>query len=162
MLSYVVPAILDRFPASYLDRRRGVIIQQDGAGGHIKPTDEEWNTTINEMGLTDIIKLENQPSNSPDLNINDLGFFRSIECLVYKHRPKTKLELIQQVQSEYDKYSPSLLNRIWLTHQTVMNQILANRGCNDFKIPHMNKEKLEREGRLPKVLPVDEAIQDYR
>lgn len=29
-----------------------------------------------------------------------------------------------------------------------MNQILKNRGSNRFEPPHVNKEKLEREGRL--------------
>ena len=30
-----------------------------------------------------------------------------------------------------------------------MEQTILNDGGNDYKIPHLNKRKLEREGRLP-------------
>ena len=37
----------------------------------------------------------------------------------------------------------------------IMNCILQRRGDNDYKLPHMNKEQLWRERRLPKVIEVD-------
>ena len=36
----------------------------------------------------------------------------------------------------------------------VMNEIIKSNRDNDFKLPHMNKAKLEREGNLPLVLDV--------
>jgi hypothetical protein len=49
---------------------------------------------------------------------------------------------------------PQKINRIWLTYQTCLNEIIKQHGGNDYKIPHMDKEKLEREGRLPKNISV--------
>ena len=34
--------------------------------------------------------------------------------------------------------------------------IIANEGGNHYKIPHLGKEKLERQKRLPKTLPVSD------
>jgi hypothetical protein len=41
-----------------------------------------------------------------------------------------------------------------------MNETLKFNGGNEYKLPHMNKDKLEKEGRLPTVLMVDEFVQN--
>ena len=38
---------------------------------------------------------------------------------------------------------------IFVTLQSVLKEAMKVKGCNKFKIPHMQKEKLEREDRLP-------------
>ena len=43
----------------------------------------------------------------------------------------------------------------------VMNEILKDQGSNDYKLPHMGKEKLEREGQLPIVLEVAAETSQY-
>ena len=58
------------------------------------------------------------------------------------------------VQNAYKSYPPTQINRVWLTMQSCYNEIIACRGGNNYKIPHMNKEKLEKAGKLPKVLEV--------
>jgi hypothetical protein len=35
-----------------------------------------------------------------------------------------------------------------------MNEIIDRNGCNHYKIPHIGKERLERLGMLPYVVPV--------
>lgn len=50
---------------------------------------------------------------------------------------------------------------MWLTLMQVMNAIIEDDGRNDFKLPHMGKAKLEREGRLPTVLEVHPDVQAY-
>jgi len=47
------------------------------------------------------------------------------------------------------EYSPWKANRIFVTLQSVLKEAMKVKGCNKFKIPHMNKDKLEREDRLP-------------
>ena len=47
---------------------------------------------------------------------------------------------------------------MWLTLQSVFNQIILCNGNNDYNIEHLSKEKLEQAGQLPNVLDVvDEA-----
>ena len=41
-------------------------------------------------------------------------------------------------------------------YQSCLNEIIDSHGDNTNKIPYMGKEKLEREGKLPAVLPVTE------
>lgn len=150
LICNVLPAIVERFPSSYTFGRKGVVIQQDGAGGHIKEGDEEFQEAVEYLGMN--CRLETQPAQSPDLNINDLSFFHSIASLTKKHKPKTMLELIALVQQKYEEYPPDKLNRMWLTHQAVMNEILECNGDNDYKLPHLKKSQLERQGRLPVTL----------
>ena len=38
-----------------------------------------------------------------------------------------------------------------------LNMIIKHLGHNDYKIPHMNKAKMEWEGRLPTVINVTDA-----
>jgi hypothetical protein len=47
------------------------------------------------------------------------------------------------------EYSPHKANRIFVTLQTVLRKVMKIKGCNKYKIPHMQKERLEREERLP-------------
>ena len=53
------------------------------------------------------------------------------------------------VQREFEKYSPVLSNRIFVTLQTVMVEVMKIGGGNNYKTPHINKASLEREGKLP-------------
>jgi hypothetical protein len=38
---------------------------------------------------------------------------------------------------------------LFVTLQTVLMEAMKIKGCSKIKIPHMHKEKLEREDRLP-------------
>ena len=61
------------------------------------------------------------------------------------------------MKQKYEEYPAKKINRVWLSHMLVMNEILKDYGGNNFRIPHMNKEKLERDNRLPWILTVDAA-----
>jgi hypothetical protein len=37
-------------------------------------------------------------------------------------------------------------------------EAMKKKGCNNFKIPHMKKETLEREDRLPTSIPCDATL----
>jgi hypothetical protein len=100
------------------------------------------------------IVLHTQPPNSPDLNVNDLGLFRALEAAYLKKAPRNSNKLIQCVRDAHQEYPSAKINRLFLTLMSVMNMVIENHGCNHFKIPHMNKAKLEREKRLPITLQV--------
>ena len=121
------------------------------------PDDKEWLKALEELAPGNKISLFNQPAQSPDTNINDLAFFRSIQSLYYEAAPDSEFALIRAVLDAYDNYPSSKLNRMWVTYQSCLNEIIDCHGDNNYKIPHMNKEKMEREGRLPSVLPVTES-----
>jgi len=161
MITNVLPAIINKFPWSYLTRAgKSVKIQQDGAKSHIEEDDELWLQAVEELGVN--VELYTQAAQSPDLNINDLAFFRSIMSIYRREAPRNSLELIAAVEKAYDDYPATKINRMWLTLQSVCNEILKDDGNNDYKMPHMGKSKLERENRLPTVLQVHPDAEKYR
>jgi len=152
MINKVLPALVEKFPHSYLNPNKGVIIQQDGAKSHILEDDEEWLEAVEALQVN--VKLVTQPANSPDTNINDLAFFNSIQSLYHEAAPGDEFDMIKAVEKAYNDYPVNKINRMWLTLQSVCNEIIEHNGDNDYSIPHLRKEALEREGRLPKVLQV--------
>ena len=156
LLNEVVPSIVAKWPRDeYEDPNYTITIQQDGATSHITMDDTPFEETLEEIGVpTGKIKLLTQPANSPDLNLNDLGFFNSLQSTYYQTCPSNAMELIQMVQETYSEYPAANINRIWLTLQSCMNEIIKVHGCNQYKIPHMGKEKMEKENRLPVALEV--------
>jgi len=156
----VLPAVKDKWPVGCT---RNITIQQDGASSHISPDDEGWLDALaaGEGNWGQRIKLETQPPNSPDLNLNDLGFFRSLQSDYETECPANEEDIINFVQQSFDRYSSGKINKIWLTLQSVFNAILHVDGCNRYKIPHMKKDALERRGELPTVLPVDDIVNQY-
>jgi len=67
-------------------------------------------------------------------------------------------DLIRNVTTEYENYNPVILNRVFLTLQSCMIEVMKDNGGNKYKIPHMNKERLETQGMLPKALSCDRQL----
>ena len=65
--------------------------------------------------------------------------------------------MIQHIQQTFADYLRQNINRTWLTYMSCLKMIIEHLGDNDYKIPHMNKTKIEWEGRLPMVLNVTDA-----
>ena len=152
LLEKIIPAIKAKWP---LDCNRPIVIQQDNARPHICNTDLDFIEVAKSDGFN--ITLANQPANSPDLNINDLGFFRVIQGLQHEKAPTTVCELVGAVLEAYEEVSDSTLNHVWLSLMGCMTEILRKDGNNNYKLPHIGKGKLERLGQLPTVLnaPLD-------
>jgi hypothetical protein len=148
LLNHVLPAIYAKFP----DSEARVVVQQDNAGPHIAPDDQDFIEAVEDSGWS--VNLEFQPPNSPDFNINDLGFFKAIQSICQEDVPRNVDELIHSVTQAYAQYPAERLNNIWLSHQQAMIQSLLSRGNNVYKLAHMKKEKLLREGHLPDQLAI--------
>uniref|UniRef100_A0A453BUX0 Uncharacterized protein n=2 Tax=Aegilops tauschii subsp. strangulata TaxID=200361 RepID=A0A453BUX0_AEGTS len=86
---------------------------------------------------------------SPDLNGLDLGFFNSLQSLTDCLSLRTLQDLIKGVLDEFENYEVYKLNRVFLSLQACMVEILNHAGGNGYKIPHANKERLENLGMLP-------------
>jgi len=156
MINDVVPATQARFPTCEQTRHSTTHVQQDGAPSHI-PTEHEddpWFEEMEELGLSEQIKLVAQPPNSPDVNVNDLGFFNALQAMCHSCCPVNSLELMEMATVCCNEHPTD--NRIWLTCQSCLNEIVKCNGHNNYKIPHMGKDKLEHTNRLPLTLDVCE------
>ncbi|KAK9672628.1 hypothetical protein RND81_12G113300 [Saponaria officinalis] len=117
-----------------------IYIQQDNAKPHIQNNDPDFMAAANSDGFH--IQLVFQPLNSPDLNCNDLGYFRALQSLQSKKAAKTVDELVNEVMQAFTDYSPSKLNNVFLSLQAVMVEIMKCKGHNNFSLPHMGKGHL--------------------
>ncbi|XP_074266633.1 uncharacterized protein LOC141589912 [Silene latifolia] len=154
LIEKVVPAIKATWPIE--DMGGTIFIQQDNARTHIDPNDREFRRVASQDGFD--IRLMCQPANSPDLNILDLGFFNAIQSLQQKKRSKTVDELIDAVEKSFMEYPTIKIERTWITLQLCMIEIMKIEGSNRYKIPHMNKARMERLGTLPKQIVCDRSL----
>jgi hypothetical protein len=151
LIEQLFPAIQQKWPVG----PGPIIIQQDGAKAHINNNDQLFIEAATLAGLP--IRMTTQPPNSPDTNICDLGFFRAIDS-ANNEVSYNELELIQNIQMTFDGYDAQYLNNIWLTWMSCLNKIVEHHGKNDYRIPHMGKDRLLREERLPLTLPAGPEI----
>ncbi|CAN0137396.1 unnamed protein product [Ectocarpus sp. 4 AP-2014] len=122
---------------SDFDGKIGIWVCQDNARPHLINNDEELQTALTADGWD--IRLINQPANSPDTNILDLGFFNSIQqSLQDRTSPKKIDDLVEDVN-----------NRVWLSLQACLEQIMLAGGDNTYKLPHFGKRQLENACTLP-------------
>lgn len=145
LINNIILAIKEKWPDS--QRFRPIFIQQDNAKPHCRPDDAEVSAALTEGDWN--MSLFNQPPNSPDLNILDLGFFNAIQSLQHRNAPKTIDDLIDCVLKSYNALSREKLDNVFLTLQSCMEEIIKDDGGNRYKITHISKEKLRRSGVLP-------------
>ncbi|XP_042016290.1 uncharacterized protein LOC121764314 [Salvia splendens] len=153
LIQQIIPAIKAKWPVG---ASKDIYIQQDNATPHITAMDADFQAVANSDGFR--IQLICQPPNSPDTNILDLGFFRAIQSLQHEKPCKTVDELVWNVCSSFEELSPQTLNKVFLSLQACLNEILQCRGGNGYKVPHINKDRLQRNGELPNVLEVEEVV----
>ncbi|XP_074292091.1 uncharacterized protein LOC141618934 [Silene latifolia] len=89
IIEQVIPAIKAKWPEG---ASKNIFIQQDNARPHIKNNDQAFMAVANSEGFN--IQLTFQPPNSPDLNVNDLGYFRALQSLHSKEAAKSVDELV--------------------------------------------------------------------
>ncbi|XP_026451949.1 uncharacterized protein LOC113352330 [Papaver somniferum] len=152
LINKLLPAIIQKWPHD----GRTIFIQQDNARPHIAIGDEQFCEAVRQFGLDARICF--QPPNSPDLNVNDLGYFRSIDEHQHSEAPNTVPELVAGVEKSFREYPSYLINNVFLTLQTCMNEILKKKGDNDYYIPHMKKDHLIRIGELPTCIQCDSEV----
>jgi hypothetical protein len=146
----VVPAIEAIWPE---DDEGTIYIQQDNAQTHVPSNDPGFLAAVENTGLK--IELINQPANSPDMNALDLGYFSSIQSLTLESAPNTLQELIESVEVAFDSYDVDKLDKVFVTLQSVLEEVMKDEGGMGYKIPHMNKDKMVKEKSLPRALKVD-------
>ncbi|KAL3765301.1 hypothetical protein ACHAWO_000966 [Cyclotella atomus] len=86
-----------------------------------------------------------KPPNSPDFNICDLAEFRAMQSLQQQHRTKNVDELIEVVKKCWNDFPLATSKKAWTTLQLIFDECLKVDGANNYKLPHMQKEKWIRE-----------------
>lgn len=145
IIDKILPAIREKFPVT--SKPYPVLIQQDNAKPHAYCHDPDLLKEFSKDGWN--IELTNQPPNSPDLNVLDLGFFNSIQALQQKAAIQNLDDLIREVEAAFAQLEPETLDNVFLTHQGCMEKIMETDGGNEYKIPHIAKAALRRRNELP-------------
>ncbi|XP_074315396.1 uncharacterized protein LOC141651591 [Silene latifolia] len=153
LINLVIPAIKQKWPAS---ASKEIHIQQDNVKPHINGKERDFMEAATSDGFN--IKLTQQPAQSPDLNILDLGFFRSIQYLQDENTAKTVEELVNKVTEAYESETTETLDNVFLSLQACMVEIMQKRGHNNYPLPHLAKAAPRRQGTLPRDLTVDEDL----
>lgn len=83
------------------------------------------------------VKFISQPTNSPDLNILDLGFFNSTQSLQDRTTPRTIDDLIAEVKTAFDAQTSQKLGAVWTTFQSILQKIMLSKGVNASNLPHL-------------------------
>ncbi|KAM3377922.1 hypothetical protein P3S68_010335 [Capsicum galapagoense] len=154
LINEVLPAIKAKW--SREDLNSTIFIQQDNARTHIQPNGEEFCRAATQDGFD--IRLMCQTHNSPDLNVLDLEFFRSIQSLQHRERLKSIDDLVAAVIKAYEDFSTGKSNYIFLTLQSCMMEIIKVKGSHNYKIQHLSKDNLARKGQLPVQLKCDPEL----
>ncbi|XP_027076959.1 uncharacterized protein [Coffea arabica] len=153
LIEKLLPAIREKWPCS---SSKMIFIQQDNAKPHLGINDDEFVEAAKIDGFD--IRLCCQPANSPDMNVLDLGFFRAIDSLQHQKAPSTIDEFVSAVEKAFDMFPSEDLNKVFLTLQLCMVEVIKICGGNNYKIPHMNKEKYVRNGQLPDCIECESQV----
>ena len=72
---------------------------------------------------------------------------------------RTLDELIAEVLKAFNhEQNKKNLNKVFLSLQQAMISVLECKGNNNYKLKHMGKDKLEKAGKLPVALKVDQEL----
>ncbi len=155
LINKIMPAIRDKWPLSfferdpYLDRSRPIIIQQDNCRVHVRPDKPQVVAAGKKKGWN--IMMQNQPANSPDFNVCDLGLFWALDAIQQKTPKSTVDGLITAVINAFQELEMHKIDCVYLTLQRCVSEVILEEGGNHYKIPHMNKAKLMRADMLPEI-----------
>lgn len=72
--------------------------------------------------------------------------------------PKNHRRPVRAVEESFKKYSAEQVNHIFLTLQSYMCEIMKIGGLNKYKIPHMKKSVVEKDGLLSKRISCDAML----
>ncbi len=126
---------------SWLDE---VTVQDDNARPHAKKDIQErlQEAARNKRGQSGMkLTLAPQPVQSPDTNLNDLGFYASFDRAIGNRRSYKLALWWKQIQCAFREYPPSKLQKLVETKEKIVHAIYSCDGDNDYKLPHAGNKK---------------------
>ncbi|ETV90726.1 hypothetical protein H310_14515 [Aphanomyces invadans] len=113
LVDKVIPALKQKWrPFSY-DAPPTTFVQQDNAKSHVAPDDVSVVSSCMSGGWD--IRVLNQPAQSPDMNVLDLGFFNSIQALQQRIECSSIEDLVCTVEQSFEDLAPSTLDKTFGT-----------------------------------------------
>lgn len=88
----------------------------------------------------------------------DFGFFRSLQTLQQKKKATNVDGLVKNVKYAFEELNHITLNKVFLSLQDNYIEMMKVKGGNNFLQPHMDIDRLIREGLLPNCMEVDEVL----
>ncbi|ETV91327.1 hypothetical protein H310_14145 [Aphanomyces invadans] len=85
-------------------------------------------------------------------------FFNAIQSLQHRSLARTIDELVSAVEVAFKDLHHVVLDKTFVTLQTVMEETLKVGGDNCFTLPHSKKDKLSKEGKLKARLLCEEQM----
>jgi hypothetical protein len=92
------------------------------------------------------------------LNVLDLGYSSAIQALQQRQQQRTVDNLITVVDKSYQDLPSDTLGKIFGTLQKVMELVILNDSSNNFKLPHLGKDRLLNRDMVLDTLPVCEEL----
>ena len=152
LISNVLPTILSKFPKDITE----ITLQQDNATPHGFNLDED---VLHACKSDDrVITIRNQPANSPDMNLLDLGLFNAIQTIQQRKHASTIKQLINNVEVAFHELPITTVTNVIYSLQLAMESTMANNGGNKYKLRHIGKDEMRRNGSLPETLECDSGI----
>ena len=87
------------------------------------------------------MELSNQPPNSPDFNVLDLGFFNSIQALQHQYTPKNIDDLVAITERAFSDLDSMKLSDFFLYYRMEMESAMMLGGGNNYRIQNIGKAK---------------------
>ncbi|CAN0111437.1 unnamed protein product [Pylaiella littoralis] len=147
-IDVLLPEIKKKMP---WQRSKRVVVQQDGASPHTGKGNPEILNSAG-MGRGWLVEVVTEPAQSPDFDVNDLGFFASLKSRVWAMNACSVDELVEIIFEQYEEYDGETLERVWQSLFKVYNQTLRKMGDNDFAVEYTGVRKPQREGTLERVV----------
>ena len=134
----VFPAIRKKMSGAKL-----VTVQMDNAGGHGMATLHKKisNALPARKGGGPTIELVDQPAQSPDTNVCDLGLFRSVDSRIPKFRPFQLDRFARMVSKAHRQYPGDKVEQLYQTKIAVCKKMVEAKGDNSFDLHHRKRKK---------------------
>ena len=157
LIDIILPAIREKWPCSWARKTCSkILIQQDNAELHGFENYPILEAALTQDGFD--IQLTFQPSNSPNLNILDLGFFNVIQSLQHQLVQRTFDDMITATKHAYDETDCDTIDNVFLSLQSVMLEAMRVDGANSYKLPHLAKATNRCQNDLPVALSVNSEL----
>lgn len=106
---------------------KNIFIQMDNARPHVGKTNVQ---RLNDFGdsLIPTVTVMNQPAQSPELNITDIGLFHSLNKRCQKFMCNDLDALWSVLQTEFWSTKEKILTSLFSTKSRIINVIIVSRG----------------------------------
>ncbi len=143
ILEKVIPGIKAKIP--HWRKHEKFFIQMDNARPHSQSTKvQEIHKALGSGGWN--LEIRPQPAQSPDLNVLDLCLFNSMQSMQAKQPFANIRDAVNRIDEVFENYCPEKLDNSFITLQAVMQLVFKHEGKNDYKLPHLGKDKKKRAG----------------